>query len=183
MKNKTYRKKPSLRKSAKRRPRKEDDSPDPLWKLFQYFTRHLKVVNDSKIFAGVMVITLNMASKYVNIRLSKSMESYLKHTFSRNILVFAICWVGTRDILTSLIIMTIFVLLIDYFLNEESQMCILPEYFTDYHLEIMNEEQNKTDPQKTDPNKPKPDLPISNQRTFSPQSVASSVAATVTNIF
>ena len=42
----------------------------------------VQVLNNSKIFAGIMIIILNIASRFVNIKLSKSMESYLKHTFS-----------------------------------------------------------------------------------------------------
>jgi hypothetical protein len=78
----------------------------------------VKMINDSKIFAGLMIITLNVASKFVNIKLSKSIESYMKNTFSRNILVFAIAWMGTRDIWVAIFITMVFIILIDYILNE-----------------------------------------------------------------
>ena len=77
-----------------------------------------------------MIITLNIASRFVTIKLSKSMESYLKYTFSKQILVFAIAWMGTRDIYTAFIIMAIFTLCMDYLFNEDSWFCILPETFT-----------------------------------------------------
>jgi hypothetical protein len=66
--------------------------------LFDFIHNSIMQINNSKIFAGLMIITLNIASRFVTIKLSKSLESYLKFTFSKQILVFAIAWMGTRDI-------------------------------------------------------------------------------------
>jgi hypothetical protein len=104
--------------------------------MFDYLHNNIKVMNDSKIFAGLMIITLNIASKFVTIKLSKTMESYLKYTFSRDILVFAITWMGTRDIYIALFITLVFMLSMDFLLNEDSMFCILPEQFTDYHISL-----------------------------------------------
>ena len=104
--------------------------------MFEYLHNNIKVMNDSKIFAGLMIITLNIASKFVTIKLSKTMESYLKYTFSRDILVFAITWMGTRDIYIALFITVVFMLSMDFLLNEDSMFCILPEQFTDYHISL-----------------------------------------------
>ena len=78
--------------------------------LFNKFNNNVQLVNSSKIFAGLMIIILNISSKFVNIKLSKSIESYLKNTFSKQILVFAIAWMGTRDIYIALIITIIFII-------------------------------------------------------------------------
>ncbi len=93
-------------------------------------------INNSKLFAGIIIIVLNISSKFVSFKLSKSMESYLRNTFSRNILVFSMIWMGTRDIYISFIMTTLFVILADYLFNEESKMCCLPEGFTEYHLSL-----------------------------------------------
>jgi len=103
-------------------------------------------INQSKIFAGLIIIILNIASKYVNIKLSKTVESYLKHTFSRDILVFAISWMGTRDIYIATIIMTIFILFVDFLLNEDSSFCCLPESFTEYHISLLDASINDLPP-------------------------------------
>jgi len=102
-----------------------------------YLHDNIKVMNDSKLFAGLMIITLNIASKFVNIKLSKTAESYLKYSFSRQILVFAIAWMGTRDIYIALFVSTIFVICMDYLLNEDSSFCCLPETFTNYHVSLL----------------------------------------------
>ena len=104
--------------------------------MLDYLHNNIKAMNDSKIFAGLMIITLNIASKFVTIKLSKTMESYLKYTFSRDILVFAITWMGTRDIYIALFITLVFILCMDFLLNEDSMFCILPEQFTDYHISL-----------------------------------------------
>jgi len=93
--------------------------------MMVYLHDHVKVLNDSKIFAGLMIITLNISSKFVNLKLSKTMESYLKNTFSRQLLIFAIAWMGTRDIYIALTITILFSLIMDVLLNEQSSFCIL----------------------------------------------------------
>lgn len=113
--------------------------------LFNYLNNNVMALNNSKIFAGLMIITLNIASKFVTIKLSKTMESYLKYTFSRDILVFAIAWMGTRDIYVALGITLIFIVAMDYALNENSAFCCLPEQFTDYHVSLLDNKDQVTE--------------------------------------
>jgi hypothetical protein len=111
-------------------------SKDP-WKTFlelgNYINTHILTLNQSKVFAGLIIIVLNISSKFVTIKLSKSMEAYLKYTFSRSILIFAMAWMGTRDIYTALFITILFGICANYLFNEESAYCCLPESFTSYH--------------------------------------------------
>jgi len=104
--------------------------------IFSLCHNNVKVLNNSKLFAGLMIIILNVSSKFVTIKLSKSMEAYLKYTFSRNILIFAIAWMGTRDIYIALAITLLFILFMDHILNEDSPYCCLPHEFTHYHLNL-----------------------------------------------
>ena len=111
-------------------------------RVFEYVYgthRYLKNINDSKIFAGLVVITLNIASKFVTIKLSKSMESYLRHTFSRDVLIFCMVWMGSREIYIALGVTLVFILFMDFLLNENSQFCILHESFKDYHISLLDE--------------------------------------------
>ena len=45
-------------------------------------------INTSKFFAGFVMIMLNIGSKYITIKLSKSQESYLRNTIARQLLIF-----------------------------------------------------------------------------------------------
>ena len=119
--------------------------------ILSYLHNHVMNINNSKVFAGLMIITLNIASKFVTIKLPKTMESYLKYTFSRDILVFAIAWMGTRDIYIALLITTLFIVCMDYLFNETSMFCVLPETFTDYHVNLLdNNEVSEDDIKKAE---------------------------------
>ena len=85
---------------------------------------YLSYLNNSKFFAGVVMIMLNIGSKYVTVELSKSQEEYLKNNIGRQLLIFAISWMGSRDILIALALTAIFTILTDHLFNEESSMCI-----------------------------------------------------------
>lgn len=101
--------------------------------MYTALNKHVVSINSSKLFAGLMIIVLNISTKYVNLNLPKTVESYLKYSFSKQIMVFAIAWMGTRDIYIALIITVVFIICIDFLFNEQSSMCILPETFiTDY---------------------------------------------------
>lgn len=87
---------------------------------------HILYLNSSKFFAGVVMIMLNVGSKFISIQFSKSTEEYLKFSLSKQLLVFAMAWMGTRDIYTALGLTAIFVVLSDHLFNEESNYCIVP---------------------------------------------------------
>lgn len=113
--------------------------------MLEHLHSNIQRINDSKIFAGLMIITLNIVSKYVNIGLSKTMESYLKYTFSRQLLVFSIAWMGTRDIYIAFIITFIFTICSEYLFNEDSVFCIFSEDFKDYHSTLIENDTNNSD--------------------------------------
>jgi hypothetical protein len=80
-------------------------------------------------FAGIMMLTLNIGSRYVQLNLSPSAESYLKYAITKEFLVFTIAWMGTRNIYVALTLTSVFVVLADYAFNDKSNFCILPEKF------------------------------------------------------
>ena len=96
---------------------------------------YLKALNNSKFFAGVVMIIMNIGSKYVTIELSKNQEQYLKNNIGRQFLIFAISWMGSRDILIALALTAIFTILADHLFNEQSKLCIIPRKYRRYeHL-------------------------------------------------
>ena len=92
---------------------------------------YVMLLNNSKFFAGIVMILLNVGSKFISIQFSKSAEEYLKLSVSKQLLVFSMAWMGTRDIYTALGLTAIFVVLSDHLFNEESAMCIVP---AKYHV-------------------------------------------------
>lgn len=116
-------------------------------KVFNYLDSKINVLNTSKIFAGLMIVILNISSKFVTIKLSKTMEGYLKYTFSRDVLVFAICWVGSRDIYVAFILTAIFIFFVDFLLNEDSFLCVLSDNFKQHHISLVEGNTTITDEQ------------------------------------
>ena len=95
--------------------------------FYQTMNEYIKALKTSKFFAGIVMLTVNLGSKYVTLQLSESQEDYIKYTLGRQILVFAILWMGTRDIVISLILTLIFILFADYLFNDSSKFCMIPE--------------------------------------------------------
>ena len=89
-----------------------------------------------------MIVILNIASKFVNFKFGPTAEKYLKYTFSRQILVFAMTWMGTRDIYIATIITLVFILLFDVLFNEDSRFCILPDNLKEYYQDLDNERKD-----------------------------------------
>jgi hypothetical protein len=86
-------------------------------------------LNSSKFFAGIVMILLNVGSKFIAIQFSKSTEEYLKMNVTKQLLVFAMAWMGTRDIYTALILTAVFTVLSDHLFNEESPYCVVPKKY------------------------------------------------------
>jgi hypothetical protein len=97
--------------------------------FMSYVHTHVDYLNSNKFFAGIVMLTLNIGSRFVTIDLSKSTEQYLKYSVTRQILIFAICWMGTRDIYISLGLTAVFVILADHLFNHDSRFCIVPSSY------------------------------------------------------
>ena len=94
-----------------------------------FIHNHVLFLNNSKFFAGIVMILLNIGSKFISIQFSKSTEEYLKMNVTKQILVFAMAWMGTRDIYTALVLTAVFTVLSDHLFNEESPYCVVPEKY------------------------------------------------------
>lgn len=92
----------------------------------------LNNLNNSKLFSGLVMIMLNIGSKYITVELSKSQEAYLRNSVARQFLIFSIIWMGTRDVLVSIAMTAAFVILTEHLFNEESNYCIIPPYLRSY---------------------------------------------------
>ena len=87
----------------------------------------LESLNNSKLFAGIMIIFLNLGSKFITIDLSKTQKEFLANSILRQVLIFAIAFVGTRDLLISIFLTAAFTVMVDGLLSEKSPISILPK--------------------------------------------------------
>lgn len=105
----------------------------PLFNGISYINHRVMYLNNSKFFAGVVMILLNVGSKFIQIQFSKSTEEYMKYSVSKQLLVFSMAWMGTRDIYTALVLTAVFTILSDHIFNEESSICLVPHKYRVLH--------------------------------------------------
>jgi hypothetical protein len=101
----------------------------PITNAVYFANHHIMYLNNSKFFAGIIMILLNVGSKFIQIQFSKSTEEYLKYSVSKQLLVFSMAWMGTRDIYTALGLTAVFTILSEHLFNEESSLCIVPHQY------------------------------------------------------
>lgn len=71
----------------------------------------MDALNDSKLFLGTMLILLNIGSRHLVDEFSSNEEEYQRNLVLRRIAVFAVCFVGTRDIIVSLVLTAAFIII------------------------------------------------------------------------
>jgi hypothetical protein len=71
----------------------------------------LDVLNNNKFFLGVMLILLNIGSRYLVDEFSTDPKTYRQHIILRRLAVFAVCFVGTRDLVTSILLTAGFIII------------------------------------------------------------------------
>jgi hypothetical protein len=86
----------------------------------------LAALNESKLLMGLAMLLLNVGTKYIEIGLSKTQEQALRNALGRELLIFAIVFTATRDIVTSTLMTAAFVVLSSFLLNENSRFCVAP---------------------------------------------------------
>lgn len=97
--------------------------------MFNILNNSIDSLNSSTFFAGIMMICLNIGSRYIQLNLDESTESYIKYALTKEILVFTISWMATRNIYMSLGLTAVFIVLADFIFNEKSRYCLLPKKF------------------------------------------------------
>jgi hypothetical protein len=129
----------------------------------------ISILNNSKYFAAVMMLLLNLGSRYISMELTQFHEDFLSNVFVRRFLVFTVVFIATRDIKVALISTAVFIVIVSGIFNEDSKYCILPNVKDDprkitkqeynyaqsilekYHKQLkenQNQNQNQTETKK-----------------------------------
>jgi hypothetical protein len=113
--------------------------------FFDIFDSQVKTLNDSKYFAGIIMILINIGSRFIDIKFSKNQEKFIKYIFNKEVLIFAVSWRATGDIYMALILTVIFAVSVNIIFNDECAYCILPEKMTNYSSFDLNGDGEITD--------------------------------------
>ncbi len=90
---------------------------------------YLRHINESKLVIGIAMILLNVGSKYVDFKFTKTQEQLLRNGIAREILIFTIVFMGTRDIMYAILLTAAFIILSEYVFNEQSEYCLITDKF------------------------------------------------------
>lgn len=111
--------------------------------IIESFNNYITQINTNKYFIGLSMILLNIGSKIISIQLPKSTEEYVKMNITKQLLLFSMAFIGTRCIVTSLILTAVFIILTDHLFNDESKFCIVPYKYRVLHkLDKLIDENN-----------------------------------------
>ena len=97
--------------------------------MFESINKYLYNINESKLLAALSMLLLNIGSKYIELKISDSQAEYIRNEIGREILIFAMVFVGTKDIILSIIVTAAFIVLANTVFHEDSKYCILPEKY------------------------------------------------------
>jgi len=73
--------------------------------------QQLNKICNAPFFIGVMMLLLNVGSRLITHELSDDDEEYSKNILLRRITIFAACFVGTRDVVISVLLTAAFVVI------------------------------------------------------------------------
>ena len=71
----------------------------------------LEALNTNKFFLGAAMILLNVGSRHLVDEYSTEPAEYDRNILLRRLAIFAVCFVGTRDVIVSLLLTAAFVIL------------------------------------------------------------------------
>ena len=105
------------------------------------FDVFMKDMGTNKLLLGVFMIFINIGSRYIELRLTKGQEMILKN-IAREVLIFTIAFIHTKDLILSFIITGIFIILANFVFNEKSKYCILPDKYKNLESLIDTNQDN-----------------------------------------
>lgn len=120
-----------------------------MFKILKEFNKYrlidtINSLDTNKLLAGFIMIAMNIGSRYIELKLTKGQELLLKN-IAREVLIFIIAFINTKDVIISMIITVSFIILANYLLNEESKYNILPNKYKNLSLTSENNDKIVTD--------------------------------------
>ena len=76
------------------------------------FSKFSKWFNKNTYVYAVLMILLNVGSKYIEIDLDETHKNFLSSTFVRRLMIFTVAFIATKDIMTSFIITAISIIFV-----------------------------------------------------------------------
>jgi hypothetical protein len=91
---------------------------------------YLAMLNNNKILWGISMILLNMGSRYVIADIGKLNEKILANELFKKVILYAMFFVATRDLIVSFLLTILYTILIDGILHEKRNFHIFKNIIT-----------------------------------------------------
>jgi len=91
-------------------------------------TSFIESLSNNKLLIGLVAIFVNIGSRYIELKLTPNQEALLRN-IGREVLIFTITLLYTRDLINAILITAAFIILSQYAFNEQSSLCILPKKY------------------------------------------------------
>lgn len=79
--------------------------------VLQHVNHATNLLNQNTFFAGIMMLLLNVGSRYIVHEFSSDDKEYRENILIRRICIFAVCFVGTKDVISSIILTAGFIII------------------------------------------------------------------------
>lgn len=96
----------------------------------------LVYINTSPFIAGIAMLFLNIGSRYIELGLSKTQEKAIRIGIAREMLIFSIVFVATKDVIISILMTAAFFILTEHLFNEKSRFCVASNVLKRLNYEI-----------------------------------------------
>jgi hypothetical protein len=80
--------------------------------------------SSSPVVAGCTMLLMNLGSKYIVMDIPKGMDSLFSHPWVRKLTIFAVAFMATKNLKTSIMLLLLFLLFSRFLFNEKSMFCI-----------------------------------------------------------
>jgi hypothetical protein len=96
--------------------------------------------NSNPYFIGFMMLLLNLGGRHFATSLTPEQDKFFQSAWFRRGLTFVIFFVGTRNVIVSFIMTVIFIILIAFVFNDESQLFLFKPTLDEKPKEVKKEE-------------------------------------------
>ena len=95
--------------------------------MFKYLKKLENNIKHNKLVIGIVIIIINVLSRNISINLSPFQKYLIDNSLVRQLLIFCITFMGTKDLKSSFILTSSFYILSAHLLHEDSPINIIPK--------------------------------------------------------
>ena len=93
------------------------------------FFSSLAFLNNSKVLAGISMILMNVGSRHIISDLGIIHNNVLSSEIFKKIIIFAMFFVATRDVVVAFLLTLSYIFVVDGILHENRRFCIVPKKY------------------------------------------------------